>query len=119
MHNFLVLQHAPAQLNSNLHYMVCQTHAQESARGPVRNDLELWVENMVQQLKQSSKYMPAHEPERHMSNHIMYREAHMRFLGSGPGLKTIDQLDPTYRNAPMDYSANPLFDNRCALFRRV
>jgi hypothetical protein len=106
------MQFAPSQLNSNLHYMVCRTHAQEKARGPVRNDLELWVENMVQLLKSASKYMPAHEPERHMSNSVMLREAHLRYLSSGKGMKTIDQLDPSYRHAPMDSSAHHLYDSR-------
>lgn len=63
----------PIQLMTyNLHILVCRLYEQETARGHTANDLEMWVERLIQRLKESTKYRMSWGPERLATNTIIF-----------------------------------------------
>jgi hypothetical protein len=55
----------------NLHLLLCRAHIQDEMRGPVYNELEFWVERMIQLCKSKVRDRTHDNPEKVMANFLI------------------------------------------------
>ena len=77
---------------SNLHLLSCRLYDQESARGAVGFDVELFMEREIGKWKQSTRYRCSAEPERIAIKTLHLDQALLAQSFSHPSLKTISEL---------------------------
>ncbi|KAK9918436.1 hypothetical protein WJX75_004081 [Coccomyxa subellipsoidea] len=76
----------------NLHLLVCRAADQEKARGQSALELELWVENMVQLAKSTTKFRTTANPEILLVNQVLLTEAIKKAPTIWPYLRDYNQL---------------------------
>ena len=92
-----VLQELPLALRTfNLHMAVCRLYDQESARGPAARDLELWVERVIQRVKENLKSRISSCPERLYLSDRLVDDALAR-CSRAPDTMAFDAWDPAYQ----------------------
>ena len=98
------MQELPLAMRTfNLHMAICRLFDQESARGPAAKDVELWVERVIQAVKENLKYRITSCPERLYLSDRLVDDALARWSRE-PGMMTFDAWDPAYRWCPVPCS---------------
>lgn len=85
--NYLLLQELCVKLlTPNLHLLLCQLTDQAKAMGDTVFFSELWVERMIQLVKEMLKYKARGAPEEVITSRLEFSRCTSQFLHSSPGM---------------------------------
>jgi len=96
----MVKQHqAPAKLlSNNLHVLNCRLEEQELARVPVAMENEMWIDRLIQVIKQLTKFRVSADPERVVVNTFLLAMSLYKFRLQNPNLQTLMEVQSSQSN---------------------